>query len=324
MLALFKALADQTRLRLIAILQLGEFTVQELVEILGMGQSRISRHLKILLAAGILQVKREGTWAYYRLQPNDELFGKMQSTLADHWPELQEFYQDRAAAAGILAVRRQRSRELFDQHARQWDQMARELLPVPDYFPQLFAQLPECDKLLEVGFGTGSLLQRLTVKARQVIAVDHSQAMLAAARERITAAGLGAVELKLGQMEALPLENALVDVAVMNMVLHHAPDPGAVIAELARVLRPGGRLLLCDLQRHQQEWVRVELADQWLGFTLDDLGGWCRTAGLDQIEIEVITGRPAELPVIVLSAVKQPVGSPRQDLRREINEQPGL
>jgi len=305
MLKLFKALADQTRLRLLAILQLGEFTVQELVEILAMGQSRISRHLKILLAAGMVQVKREGTWAYYRLQPSDQLFTQMQPLLQNCWSELAGYNRDRTALASILAARRNRSLEFFDRHARQWDQMARELLPVADYLPQLFEHIPKCAKLLEVGVGTGQLLQALTDKGSQVIAVDHSPAMLAAARERLTACGVVSVELKLGQMESLPLAGGTMDVAVMNMALHHASDPGAVISELARVLRPAGRLVLCDLLRHQKEWVREQLADQWLGFTVEDLHGWCLEAGLERIEITTISGRPDELPVIVLSANKQ-------------------
>ena len=306
MLVLFKALADQTRLRLLAILQLGEFTVQELVEILAMGQSRISRHLKILHAAGIVQVKREGTWAYYRLQPSDQLFTQLQPLLQNCWPELSAYNSDRTALVSILAARRNRSRDFFDRHARQWDQMARDLLPVADYLPQLFALIPECDKLLEVGVGTGQLLQALTDKGRQVVAVDHSPAMLAAARERLVACGLESVELKLGQMESLPLVTESMDVAVMNMALHHAPDPAAVIVELTRVLRPGGCLTFCDLQRHQQEWVREQLADQWLGFTADDLHGWCRDAGLEQIEVTTICGRSDELPVLILNAIKQP------------------
>ncbi|HEY5674486.1 MAG TPA: metalloregulator ArsR/SmtB family transcription factor [Malonomonas sp.] len=304
MLDLFKALADQTRLRLLAILQLGEFTVQELVEILAMGQSRISRHLKILHAAGVVQVKREGTWAYYRLQPSDRLFTQMQVLLQDCWAGLEGYSRDRTALASILAARRNRSREFFDRHARQWDQMARELLPVADYLPQLFAHIPQCDKLLEVGVGTGQLLPALAEKGRQVIAVDHSPAMLAAASERLSAGGLESVALQLGQMDALPLPSGSMDVAIMNMALHHAPDPAAVIAELARVLRAGGKLVFSDLQRHQNEWVREQLADQWLGFTSEDLRDWCLDAGLQQIETDVIRGRPEELPVIVLCASK--------------------
>lgn len=305
MLTLFKSLADQTRLRLLAVLQLGEFTVQELVEIMAMGQSRISRHLKILLDAGVVQVKREGTWAYYQLQPCDSLFVELQPILEKHWSSLDGYARDRTALAGVLSARRQRSREFFDRHARQWDQMARELLPTPDYLPLLLAQLEDCAKLLEVGVGTGGLLEEICAKAEQVIGVDHSLAMLETARERLANSPHDNVELKLGQMEALPLPVASVDTALINMVLHHAPDPAMVLNEIARVLRPGGSLLLCDLLRHDQEWVREELADQWLGFAVDDLREWCEESGLTQIRSETISGRADELPVIILQAIKQ-------------------
>lgn len=304
MLDLFKALADQTRLRLLAILQLGEFTVQELVEILAMGQSRISRHLKILLAARIVQVKREGTWAYYRLQPSNPLFAQMQPILQPCWSELPGYSRDRTALAAILAARRNRSRAFFDRHAWQWDQMAGERLPVADYLPQLLVQIPPCSRLLEVGTGTGLLLEPLCANGRQVIAIDHSPAMLAAARTRVSTGGLESVALLLAQMEALPLAAASIDVAVMTMALHHAPDPLAVLVEQARVLRPGGSLFCCDLQRHQQEWVREQLADQWLGFTAEDLRSWCLTAGLQQIAITTISGRPEQLPVLIITAHK--------------------
>lgn len=303
MLALFKSLADQTRLRLLAIMQLGEFTVQELVEILEMGQSRISRHLKILLDAGVVQVKREGTWAYYQLQPSNRLFAELLPHLEKQWCLLPEYARDRAALAGILSARRQRNREFFDRHAWQWDQMARELLPTPDYLPRLLALVPDCVKLLEVGVGTGRLLTALSGKAERVIGIDHSLAMLDAARE--TSRELNNVELKLGQMESLPQESGSIDVALINMVLHHASDPVAVIRELARVMQPHGSLLLCDLQRHDQEWVRDRLADQWLGFTDDDLIGWCQDAGFEQIGIETIGGCAGELSVVILQAKKQ-------------------
>ena len=302
MLTLFKSLADQTRLRLVAILQYGEFTVQELVEILSMGQSRVSRHLKILLDANVLQVKREGTWAYYQLQPSDELFTALQPLLANHWTGLAGHTQDCTALTATLAKRRQRSREFFDRHARQWDQMAQDLLPTPDYQAQLFALLPHCANLLEVGVGTGRMLETLQQKATMVIGVDHSLPMLDAAKEMVATKRLTGIELKLGQMEGLPLESASVDVALIHMVLHHAPEPLVALAEIKRVLRPGGLLVVSDLLHHTQEWVREKLADQWLGFSLEQLSNWCHDAGYQSINSHTVSGRGAELPVVLLTA----------------------
>ncbi len=304
MLHLFKALADQTRLRLIAILQLGEFTVQELVQVLGMGQSRISRHLKILLDAGVVRVKREGTWAYYRLQVDDSLFAEMQSLLTSRLPDLENYQLDRTALTEVLAARRQRSQVFFEHHSRQWDRMARELLPTPDYLPILLAELGKCDKLLEVGVGTGKLLSQLCASCNLLTGVDHSPAMLAAARELVAEQGLKNIELRLGQMECLPVPAASVDAALINMALHHASEPQHVLAELARVLRPSGLLLLSDLRSHEQEWVRDKLADQWLGFQPADLSSWCEAAGLRVKTCQTLTGQTGDYPVVLVTAIK--------------------
>jgi len=302
MLDFFKALADPTRLRLVAILDRGEFTVQELVEILAMGQSRVSRHLKILLDAGVLGVKREGTWAYYRLATANPLLNSQLPMLREYFAKHDSNHRDAQAAAGILAHRRQRSQSFFDRHARQWDRLARELLPTPDYRERLLESIPRCETLVEVGVGTGSLLEPLSHKAQTVIGVDHSPAMLQTAREVANTAGLKNVDLRLGEMEHLPLEASTADVVLLNMVLHHAPSPEAVINEMSRVLNPGGRLLVVDLLRHQSEWVREKLADQWLGFTCDEVTVWSRQSGLSSTSCTVYPGQGGDYEVFQLTA----------------------
>ena len=299
MLELFKSLADPTRLRLLNILQQGEFTVQELLMILRMGQSRISRHLKILLEARLLTVKREGTWAYYRLLPTDQLGERLLPMLSPEFEKLAEAAADRAAVVSVLASRRERSQLFFDQHARDWDQLARQLLPTPNYAERLLASLPHSSCLLEVGVGTGGLLEDLHTKCGRVIGVDHAPAMLAAARQRVEESGLDNIELRLGEMEHLPLESASVDTGVLNMVLHHAPDPLTVLREIFRVLQPGGVLLIADLLRHQDEWMRDKLADQWLGFTEDELLGWGEQAGFENLFSETLDGAKSEYSVML-------------------------
>jgi len=302
MLDFYKALADPTRLRLIAILDRGEFTVQELVEILAMGQSRVSRHLKILLEAGILMVKREGTWAYYRLAIASSPLSQQLPLLRESFAGQDQVGRDVQAAAGVLAHRRRRSQAFFDRHAHQWDHLVRELLPTPDYREQLLAAVPPCETLVEVGVGTGSLLEPLSRRARAVIGVDHSPAMLQAARDALRVATLVNVDLRLGEMEHLPLESSVADVVLLNMVLHHAASPEAVIDEMARVLRPGGRLLVVDLLRHQSEWVREKLADQWLGFTCDEVCDWSRRAGFPSPSCDVVSGLKGSYAVFQLVA----------------------
>ena len=165
MLETLKALADPCRLRLTAVLLSGEFTVQELTRIMGMGQSRISRHLKILSEAGVLAVKRQGTWSYYRAGEGSGFFAAIRPAFEQEMEALPQRAQDLAAVAAVLEERRRRSQEFFDRHARQWDDLARTLLPVPEYRQRLLELVPEGATVLEIGVGTGGLLTELAARA---------------------------------------------------------------------------------------------------------------------------------------------------------------
>jgi ArsR family transcriptional regulator len=302
MLETLKALADPCRLRLTAVLLTGEFTVQELTRIMGMGQSRISRHLKILNEAGVLAVKRQGTWSYYRAGDGSSFFADIRSVFEREMKALPQRSQDLAAVAEVLEERRRRSQEFFDRHARQWDDLARTLLPVPEYRRRLLELVPEGASVLEIGVGTGGLLTELAARASQVIGVDHSPVMLEEARRRLSAAAVNGIELRLGEMSHLPLPDASVGCVVANMVLHHAADPPAVLAEIRRVLAPGGILLLADLARHEREAAREQLADQWLGFDEAELTGWLTVAGFSDICCERIEGASGQETVLVVKA----------------------
>src|SRR6185369_2037727 len=271
MIETFKALSDPCRIRLTAVLLAGEFTVQELTRLMGMGQSRISRHLKILTEAGVLSVKRQGTWSYFRVGEVNSFFAAIRPAFERELETLPERKRDLAAVAEVLEERRRRSQEFFDRHARQWDDLARTLLPIPDYLERLLSLVPQGETVVEIGLGTGGLLPALAAKAAKVIGVDHSPAMLEEARRRLALAGLAGLDLRLGEMTHLPLPDKGADCAVLNMVLHHAADPQAVLAEIRRILTPGGTLVLADLARHEREWVRERLADQWLGFEAEEL-----------------------------------------------------
>lgn len=300
MIELFKALADPIRLRLTAILLYGEFTVQELTAILGIGQSKASWHLKILVGAGILTVKRQGTWSYYRAGGDSPLFMAIRPVFEQQLFSIPERQQDLTAVAAVLEERRQRSQVFFDRHARQWDELARTLLPVPEYLPRLLALLPAGGTMVEIGVGTGGLLADLAARADTVIGVDHSPAMLEEARRRMAGSGGSSVDLRLGEMTHLPLPDTSADCALLNMVLHHAPDPPAVLAEIRRVLRPGGSLLIADLARHERETAREQLADQWLGFDEAELTGWLKAAGFDEVICERTEGATGQETVLVV------------------------
>ena len=300
MLETFKALADPCRLRLTAVLLSGEFTVQELTRIMAMGQSRISRHLKILTEAGVLTVKRQGTWSYFRSGEGDSFFATIRPAFERELDALPERSLDLAAIAAVLEDRRRRSQEFFDHHARQWDDLARTLLPVPEYRQRLLDQVPEGVCVLEIGTGTGALLTELAFRAAIVIGVDHSPAMLEEARRRLENGGVTGVELRLGEMSHLPLPDASVGCVVANMVLHHAADPVAVLREIRRVLSPGGIVLLADLARHEREAAREQLADQWLGFEESELESWLKSTGYLGFCSEKIEGMNGQEAVLLV------------------------
>ncbi|HEX8960004.1 MAG TPA: metalloregulator ArsR/SmtB family transcription factor [Geobacteraceae bacterium] len=302
MLETLKALADPCRLRLVAVLLSGEFTVQELTRIMRMGQSRISRHLKILTEAGVLSVKRQGTWSYYRAGGESPFFVAIRSAIEEGVAALPERSGDLAAVAAVLEERRRRSQEFFDRHARQWDDLARALLPVPDYREQLLALVPRGGTVVEIGTGTGGLLPALAARAERVIGVDHSAAMLEESRRRLALAGLAGIDLRLGEMTHLPLPDREADCAVLNMALHHAADPPAVLREIGRILSPGGVLVLADLARHEREWVRERLADQWLGFGEKELKGWLKGAGFVDTRCERLGGEAGQEAVLLVRA----------------------
>jgi ubiquinone/menaquinone biosynthesis C-methylase UbiE len=302
MLEVFKALADPSRLRLVAVLFAGEFTVQELTSVLNMGQSRISRHLKILTEAGILSVKHQGTWSYYRAEGESPFFFLIRGAVKRGIEKLPERAADLAAVAAVLEERRRKSKAFFDRHAQQWDDLARTLLSLPEYRDLLLSLVPECRTIVEVGLGTGGLLSDLTAKAEKVVGVDHSQAMLEEARRRLAQTGIAGIDLRLGEMTHLPMPDSSADCAVVNMVLHHAADPQAVLRELRRVLVPGGVLVLADLSRHDREWVRERLADQWLGFERAELEEWLAAAGFADVKCGRVTGTLQQEVVLVLRA----------------------
>lgn len=280
---LFKALADETRLRLLNLLSRGEFTVQDLTEILAMGQSRISRHLKILHQAGLLTVRRQGTWSYYRFEPSDSWIEQFCALLLPQLRQLAAGPADLLRMSQLLEQQKLASREFFDRHARQWDRLKLQILPLVDYRSELLRLLGAGEVLVEVGIGTGELLPELAEGWRRIVGVDQSRAMLEEAGRRASATA--EVDLRLGEMEALPVADARADAVLMNMVLHHAVQPQQVLQEAVRILVPGGRLVIAELIRHDQDWARESLADVWLGFTREELADWMNQVGLTDIEI---------------------------------------
>ena len=274
----FKALADDTRLRLLHVLNRHELNVNELVLILEMGQSRISRHLKILSAAGLLIWRREGLWVFYSAPKEGEARAFIDAVL----PFLEDdppFMADMAMAAGLIEERAHKTQQFFNTIAEDWDKLSREVLGGFD-LPSTVADRMQanCKTAVDLGCGTGNVLAAMLQKAATVIGVDGSPRMLELARRRF-AEEADRISLRIGDLSHLPLRDGEADFASINMVLHHLSAPVEALTEIHRILAPGGTLVLTDFNRHEDERMRTDYGDRWLGFTLETLENHLRLAG---------------------------------------------
>ena len=283
----FKTLSDSTRVRILALLEREELAVQELMDVLGMAQSRVSRHLGILREAGLLRDRREGTYVFYRFAPPRE------GAWRDAWElarrELANDPQaerDGAALVRVVEARAARIKTFFDSVVPEWDAL-REQLNDDALRARAIAHLaPTGLTVCDVGTGTGVLAKELALLGMRVVAIDHAPRRLEAARAAFEKEGITNVELRGGEAQALPLADAEVDAAFAHMVLHYVPQPGEAIREMARVVRRGGRVVVVDFVRHEAEWMREELGVLWLGFASEEIHEWFAAAGLRDVRVE--------------------------------------
>ncbi len=276
-LTYFKALSDVTRIRLVHILNDHELSVNEMVKLLEMGQSRISRHLRILMDAGFLQCRRDGAWAFYgisRAGLAQQLLEAVHVAFAEE-PLVQA---DRRRASRIVEERKRKTIHFFDTIASDWDLLKQEIMGEVDLNTAIAELIPVRATVVDLGCGTGDLLAVAAEKARKVIGVDSSAKMLDLARRRFQGNN-AAPEFRLGELEHLPLGDGEADCAVISMVLHHVSDPGTAIAEIRRTLKPGGRLLIAELEKHESEEMREKYGDRWLGFSRHEMGQYLQTNG---------------------------------------------
>lgn len=301
MVTLFKALSDPLRLRLLDVLSRGELTVQNLTSMLGLGQSKVSHHLKILCDAGILSVKPQGTWNYYRITEEDPLFCSLWPEIRSRFDALPDHRADMTSLGAFREQRRRQNLEFFEQHAQDWDDLAQNILPTPDYLPSLLSLIPSSSEVAELGIGTGGLLPELVSRSSRLVGIDHSSAMLAEAKRRLASVGVSC-DLRLGEFAHLPLADSEIDVVLMNMVLHHVQQPKEVLREVQRVLKSGGEIVIADLLRHQQDEVRSSMADIWLGFEPVELSIWLNEAGFVVEKIEQLDGKQGEYSILLVVA----------------------
>ncbi len=294
LLAALRASAEPTRLRILALCLKGELTVSELVRILGQSQPRISRHLKLLSEAGLLERSREGNWVFYRLAvggvgadlsqhlslllpADDELLNRDQNRLA-------EVRRDRAEAAS----------EYFRENAARWDHI-RKLNVDEEAVERLILSLLPPDKvssLIDIGTGTGRMLELYAPHIERGEGVDLSHDMLSVARANLDRAAVGNCRVRQGNMYQLPFAANSFGAAVIHQVMHFADDQPLAVSEAARVLKPGGRLLIVDLQSHDLQSLRDEHEHRRLGFDDAEVAGWFIHAYLEPDATEHLAGDP--------------------------------
>lgn len=324
-----RAIAEATRLRIVAVLRHGELTVTDLTEILGQSQPRVSRHLKLLVDAGVVVKHREGTWAFFRLV-DDDVVRRLVDASIDPVADT-----DRTVAADLArldVVRRRRAdaaREYFEQIAPIWDEersLHADAGTVEAAVLEAIGDAP-LGHVLDLGTGTGRMLQLLAARAERAVGLDASHSMLSVARanlERIGATdGRRNWELRQGDVYSPPLDRSSFDLVIVHQVLHYLDDPARAIAEAAHLLAPGGRLVVVDLAPHHHDFLRAA-AHRRLGFTHDQLRDWFTQAGLDCptiVDVEPPAGDDGLTVTIWLAHDRRPAGEAGPD-RPNRNDRP--
>ncbi len=297
LLTALRACAEPTRLRLLALAARGAFCVMDFTEILGQSQPRLSRHLRLLGEAGLLERTREGSNVWFALPPATSLAGSLARAVLDRLPDSDDtLAADRRQAARVLSERARAATESFQRRGADWDEMRALDLPAAAVEAALLDLLPTAiDRLLDIGTGTGQLLELVAPRVGSGIGVDASRAMLALARARLARPGLTHCAVRLGDMYRLPFPDGVHDVVVLQMVLHHAEDPAGAIAEAARVLRPGGLLLAIDLDAHDRADLAERFAHRWPGFSQARMNELFTAAGLSPAATARVAGPLAVL-----------------------------
>ncbi len=280
-----KAAGEETRLRILALVAEAELTVSDLTDILRQSQPRISRHLRLLAEAGLVERFREGTWAFFRLAEHGN-GATVARALVDHLnPADQIIARDRGRLASVRAARATAAQAYFREHAAEWDRIRK--LHVADDAVEDAIRASLADKpfrsLLDLGTGTGRMLELFGPEIERGLGLDLSLDMLQLARDRLERAGLKNCSVRQGDIFDLPLANASFDVVVLHQVLHVLDDGARAIHEAARVLRPGGRLLVVDFAPHEQEFLREQFAHRRLGFARETVSQWMTSSGLEPV-----------------------------------------
>lgn len=329
LLTTFRALADETRLRILLLLQHMDLAVGELADVLDQSQPRVSRHARILVEAGLAERRKEGSWVFLRLavsgypavqphaagdantlaQNRDQALrhlladnGFLDGDLAQH------MQADRAKLDAIRSQRAQRAAAYFASHAEQWDAIRSLHQPEEMVEALLRDVLADADigRLLDIGTGTGRMVELFAARAKHITAIDNSPEMLRLARAKLDGLGPDNIDIVQGDFYALPLADDCLDNVIMHQVLHFADAPEAVLAEAARVLRPGGMLAIVDFAPHNLEELRERDAHVRLGFSDQQMHVAMAAAGLTLIESRDLQGDPLTIKIWLGQLYKNP------------------
>ena len=301
--ATLKAAGEETRLRVLALLAEAELTVSDLTDILRQSQPRISRHLKLLVEAGLIERFREGTWAFFRLAEHGG-GAEVARALLDHLnPADQTIARDRERLVSVREARALAAQTYFREHAAEWDRIRK--LHVADEAVEDAIRTALSGKpfrsLLDLGTGTGRMLELFGPEIERGLGLDLSLDMLLLARDRLERAGLKNCSVRQGDLYDLPLGNDTFEVIILHQVLHFLDDGGRAIREAARVLRPGGRLLVVDCAPHEQEFRREQFAHRRLGFTPETVTQWIVQSGLEPVMHKSLKPEPGSEGKIAVS-----------------------
>jgi 2-polyprenyl-3-methyl-5-hydroxy-6-metoxy-1,4-benzoquinol methylase len=301
-----RALSDATRLRIVALLESDELSVNELQEITRMGQSRISTHLGLLADCGLVKPRREGKRTFYRLNPDAagttaefiQLAIKGARELPDHSP-------DQINLKRVLNRRREQAEVFFNQVAGRFDRVYGPGRSWQAFGHLLLRMLPAIT-VADLGAGEGLLSELLARRCKKVIAVDNSEKIVEFGATKAKKNGLKNLEFRLGDLQNPPVDPASVDLVILSQALHHAEDPAAALRSAAKLLKPNGQILILDLLAHKFEKARELYGDRWLGFAESDLHSWLEAAGFKKIEINVVAAeeQPPHFQTILASGTR--------------------
>ena len=306
LLSALRAAGEPTRLRILAILALGELTVSELTQVLLQSQPRISRHLKLLADAGLIVRYPEGSWVFYRLDESARLGDLLAEIIASLPQGDHELQRDRERLVEVRAERAARAQAYFAANAAQWDSLRANHIPetaIEERMGELIGGR-DIDLLVDLGTGTGRMLEIFGTRASRAVGFDISPDMLTIARAKLDELAAENCQVRQGDCANVPLEDNVADIVILHQVLHFLDDPQRAVNEAARITRPGGCVLIADFGPHEMEDLRNEHAHRRLGFADDEMNHMLRAAGLFAAAGDTLTAHNTPLAVAMWQAEK--------------------